>query len=138
MSSSRHRTFLALILLYGAASLVHFIHNAEFIRDYPGLPQSWTRGGVYLAWLGLTAVGVCGWWMLRRGYETAGSLVLVCYALLGLDSLGHYIVAPFAAHTPAMHVTILLEVAAAALVLGQAVKVILERMRSRKLLASSR
>lgn len=128
--NSEHRNLLVLLLAYGAASLVHFIHNAEFIRDYPGLPSSWTRGGVYLAWLGMTAVGVCGWQLLARGYRVAGSLVLVVYALLGLYSLGHYLVAPFSAHTLAMNATILVEVAAAALVLVQAVKLIVERVRS--------
>jgi hypothetical protein len=124
MHGSRHRVLLALLLAYGVASLAHFIHNAEFVADYPGLPLSWTRGGVYLAWLGMTAVGILGWVLLRRGYAFAGPLVLVVYALLGLDSLGHYVVAPFSAHTLAMNATILLEVAFAAVVLGYAVKLI--------------
>jgi hypothetical protein len=121
---------LVLLLVYVAASLVHFIHNAEFISDYPGLPPSWTRGGVYLAWLGLTAVGMGGWWLVSRGYEAAGLLALLGYTLLGLDSLGHYLVAPFSAHTPTMNLTILGEVVAAALVLVQIVKLIFERLRS--------
>ena len=130
MRNSEYCSLLILLLVYGAASLVHFGHNAEFIRDYPGLPTSWTRGGVYLAWVGMTAVGVCGWWALSRGYQLAGSLVLAVYALLGLDSLGHYVVAPFSAHTPAMNMTILVEVATGALVLVQAVKLIIGRVRS--------
>lgn len=130
MRDSAHRNLLVSLLVYGAASLVHFIHNAEFIAHYPGLPRSWMPEGVYLAWLGMTAVGVCGWRMLSRGYPVAGSLVLAAYALLGLDSLGHYFVAPFSAHTPAMNVTILVEVAAGALVLVLAVKLIVARMRS--------
>src|SRR5262245_45211857 len=80
------RFLLVLLLAYGAASLVHFTHNAEFLRDYPGLPLSWTRGDIYLAWLGMTAVGALGWWLLRRGRTIAGPLVLVLYALIGLDS----------------------------------------------------
>lgn len=118
------RTMLVLLLVYAAASLVHFIHNAELITVYPGLPSSWTRGGVYLAWLVMTVVGVCGWGLLSRGYRLAGSVVLAAYALLGLDSLGHYLMAPFSSHTLAMNVTILVEVAAAAVVLVQAVKLI--------------
>jgi hypothetical protein len=39
------------------------------------------------------------------------------YAIFGLDSLGHYVVAPMSKHTLAMNTTILSEVAAAALVL---------------------
>lgn len=40
--------FLALLLcLYCAGSLIHFVHNAEFLTDYPNLPESWSRSGVY-------------------------------------------------------------------------------------------
>ena len=129
MRASEQRTLLVLVLLYGVASLVHFIHNAEFLADYPGLPESWTRSGVYLAWLGMTAVGLCGWWLVSRGHVTAGALVLAAYALCGLDSLGHYFVAPFSAHTGAMNATILVEVVAAALVLVQAGTLMVRRMR---------
>jgi hypothetical protein len=129
MHGSEQRNLLALVLLYGIASLVHFIHNAEFLAEYPGLPQSWTRSGVYLAWLGLTAVGLCGWWLSSRGHVKAGALVLAAYALLGLDSLGHYFVAPFSAHTGAMNATILFEVTAAGLVLVQAVTLMAGHIR---------
>ena len=121
----------AVLLIYGAASLVHFVHNAELIRDYPGLPLSWTRGGVYLTWLAMTAVGVCGWQLLRRGYTRGGLLMLAVYAFLGIDSLGHYVVAPFSAHTATMNVTILMEVAAAMFVLGMAMKLLLDRATQR-------
>ncbi|WP_455205685.1 hypothetical protein [Kaarinaea lacus] len=40
----------------------------------------------------------------------------------GLDSLGHYVLAPLSDHTMAMNSTILFEVAAAALVLTMVVK----------------
>lgn len=41
---------------------------------------------------------------------------LALAAALGLDSLGHYILAPMSSHTTAMNATILAEVVAAALV----------------------
>lgn len=131
MTSAERRRVLVALLIFGAASLVHFIHNGELIRDYPGLPPSWTRSGVYFAWLGMTAVGVCGWRLLCNGRELAGLIVLDGYAILGLDSLGHYAVAQFSAHTPMMNVTILMEVAAAAFVLGQGVKLTIERVQRR-------
>lgn len=111
------RALPALLLVYGTASLVHFIHNAEFLPDYPGLPATWTREGVYLAWLGMTAVGICGWLLLKRGLRLAGLAALALYAALGVDSLGHYVAAPMASHSLAMNATILVEVSAAALVL---------------------
>jgi hypothetical protein len=111
------KILLTLLLIYGLASLIHFVHNAEFLADYPNLPESWTRAGVYSAWIALTVVGVGGWILVVRGFPRVGLLLLVVYAVLGLDSLGHYIVAPMSDHTPTMNSTILLEVTAAALVL---------------------
>ena len=125
----RHGKLLLLLVAYGVASLVHFGHNAEFIRDYPGLPATWTRGGVYLARLGMTCVGLFGWWMLHRNWRVAGALVLSGYALLGLDSLGHYVVASMTAHSVMMNVTILAEVICAASVLMQALKLLFTRQR---------
>src|SRR5450432_2180045 len=128
MSSPARRTLLVLLLIYGVASLVHFIHNAEFIADYPNMPASWSRAKVYAAWLGLTAVGVFGWLLVSRGYQLAGLLFVVVYAALGLDSLGHYVLAPMSAHTVGMNSTILLEVTAAALVLIEAVRLMAGRV----------
>ncbi|HEX2610534.1 MAG TPA: hypothetical protein VHK68_05950 [Gemmatimonadales bacterium] len=117
MRKPAYPTLLLLLLIYAAASLIHFIHNAEFLADYPNLPTSWSRTDIYLAWMALTLVGFAGWVLVSRGYRVTGLLFLAGYAALGLDSLGHYVLAPMAAHTAAMNWTILLEVTAAALVL---------------------
>ena len=118
-----------LLLFYAAASLVHFIHNAEFLGDYPGMPASWTREGVYAVWMAITLIGLVGWLLATRGYRIAGLLLLVLYALCGMDSLGHYLLAPMSAHTAGMNSTILVEVIAAALVLAQALRQLLQRPR---------
>ncbi|MET0533919.1 MAG: hypothetical protein ABW171_06810 [Steroidobacter sp.] len=117
MTATANRWLLALLLAYGAASLIHFIHNAEFLHQYPGLPDTWSRLGVYLAWVGMTTVGAIGSILYFRGYRRLGLAALAVYAALGLDSLGHYVVAPLSAHTTAMNSTILMEVGAAAIVL---------------------
>jgi hypothetical protein len=123
----------ALLLLYAAASLLHFIHNAEFLSAYPGLPSSWTRWTVYFAWGAMSAVGLVGWLFLQRGYEWLGLFLLVVYAALGMDSLGHYVVAAFSQHTLMMNATILVEVTAAALAMIE-----VARLAVRKLVATSR
>ena len=117
MRTPVQKTLLILLLIYGAASLIHFVHNAEFVSDYPNLPASWTRAGVYFAWIGLTIVGIVGWVLVNRGYYIVGLLILAIYAALGIDSLGHYILSPLSEHTVAMNSTILLEVVTAAFVL---------------------
>jgi hypothetical protein len=118
----RRRLLAVLIVIYLIASLLHFIHNAEYLKDYPGLPPGWTRLGVYAAWFGVTATGLAGVWLLRRGWPFCGLAVLTVYALLGLDSLGHYLVAPLSSHTHAMNISILAEVGAALAVLGEVVR----------------
>jgi len=110
MPIERDRRLTVLLIGYAVASLLHFVHNAEFLAEYPNLPASWTRADVYLAWLGLSAVGLAGWLLVSRGYQRVGLALICAYALLGIDSLGHYAVAPFSAHTSAMNATILMEV----------------------------
>jgi hypothetical protein len=111
------RVLAVLLLLYAAASLLHFVHNAEFLESYPHLPAAWTRAEVYAAWLAMSAVGLTGWLLLVRGLPRTGLALLVVYAALGLGSLGHYLVAPLSAHSLAMNASILFEVAAAAILL---------------------
>jgi len=111
------RLLLGLLLLYLAASLLHFTHNAEYLGDYPKLPPWLTRAGVYLAWYGQTAIGILGFVLYRSGWRLAGLSLLAVYAGFGFDGLLHYTRAPFGAHTAAMNFTIWFEVMAAALVL---------------------
>jgi hypothetical protein len=59
---------------------------------------------------------------VSRGYRLAGLFFVAVYAALGLDSLGHYALAPMSAHTVAMNLTILLEVTTAALLFIESVR----------------
>ena len=126
------KILLVLLLIYGAASLIHFVHNAEFLSDYPGLPTSWTRAGVYFAWVGLTIVGVVGWVLVNSRYHIVGLLILAIYAALGLDSLGHYVLAPLSEHTVAMNSTILFEVVTAAFVLIEIMRQLVRQISLRE------
>lgn len=119
-----------LLLLYFAASLLHFVHNAEYLADYPNLPAWLGRADVYLAWLGLAMVGAAGWALYRSGRMLAGLLLIGAYAVSGFDGLLHYTRAPFAAHTPAMNFTIWFEGAAAALLLLGVLTLVVTRRAS--------
>jgi hypothetical protein len=132
------RSLIVLTLLYMTASLVHFIHNAEFLVEYPNLPETWTRAGVYLAWLGMTALGTVGLLLAMRGFRVMGLLLIAVYSLLGMDSLGHYVLAPVSAHSAAMNFTILLEVTTAALVLMEVSRQTVSLMRCRTARSSGR
>jgi len=108
---------LPLMLVYGAASLLHFTHNAVYLHDYPNLPAWLTAGGVVAAWLLVAGVGLLGYLLYSRISRVAGLIVIAAYAVLGFGGLDHYTVAPVAAHTVAMNLTILLEATTAAVLL---------------------
>jgi hypothetical protein len=105
------------MLLYMAASLLHFAHNAEYLSSYPNLPSSLTRTNIYLVWSGLATLGIAGYVLHRMGQRLAGLCLLGAYAVFGFDGLLHYTRAPFEAHTAAMNFTIWFEVLTAALLL---------------------
>jgi hypothetical protein len=109
------------MLVYTAASLLHFVHNATYLRDYPNMPTWLTSFGVYSVWFGVAAVGATGYWIYRRVNRMAGLVLIAVYAALGFAGLDHYVVAPMSAHSTAMHLTIALEVACAALLLIAAI-----------------
>lgn len=128
MNRPIQKSLYILLLIYGVASFIHFVHNAEFLADYPNLPASWTRAGIYSAWVVLTIIGVGGWILIARGFSRVGLLLLAVYAAFGMDSLGHYIVAPMSDHTLAMNLTILFEVTAAALVLIEVIRLMVHHI----------
>ena len=129
VAPTTYRPLLWLMALYCAASLLHFAHNAEYLADYPNLPAWLTRSQVYVAWLGVTAIGAVGYLVRRAGYELAGLALIGSYAALGFDGLLHYGRTPVDAHTPTMNLTIWLEVAAAALLLGAVLILATKRAR---------
>jgi len=117
------------LLAYMAASLFHHVHNAEFLGEYPNMPAWLTAAGVYFAWVAVTAVGVIGFSLFRWGYRLAGLALLAIYGALGLFGLGHYTVAPMAAHTSTMHLTIALEAATGVLLMITGAGLMLKRLR---------
>jgi hypothetical protein len=129
----KHRTLSILLTAFFIASLIHFIHNAEFLADYPGLPKTWTRGGVYGAWAAMTAIGVIGWIVARTRFQLLGLALIAVCSLFGFDSIGHYFVAPVAAHSMAMNFTILLEVACAIALFVYSARLFVTTFRARSL-----
>ena len=126
------RALPATLLLYAAASLLHFAHNAQFLADYPNLPPSWTRVEVYLTWCVLAAIGVLGYVLYRRGSIRPGLALIAIYAVSGFAGLLHHTRAPLGHHTAAMNVTIWGEALAAVLLLVNVVWVATYRSRVRR------
>ncbi|HZS58341.1 MAG TPA: hypothetical protein VFA43_03660 [Gemmatimonadaceae bacterium] len=111
------------MIVYGAASLMHFAHNAMYLSAYPNMPSWLTPTGVWVSWLAQTAIGVLGYGVYRFRSRLAGTLLIAGYALLGFAGLDHYAVAPVAAHSIAMNATIVIEAATATALLAYLVLV---------------
>jgi hypothetical protein len=116
MNSTANRWLVVLLVLHTAASLLHFVHNAAFLDDYPNMPAWISPAGIYAVWFAEAAIGALGAILLLRG-RRAGLLLIAIYAVLGLGGLDHYTLAPVSAHTLAMNSTIWLETVTAVLLL---------------------
>ena len=114
---SRDHALLTLILVYGAASLAHFVHNAVYLEFYPNMPTWLTPLGVLGSWLVIAGTGAVGYWLLRKGLTVAGLAVIALYAALGFGGLDHYAIAPVSAHSLVMNATIVGEAIAASVLL---------------------
>ena len=129
MTPAECKRLVSLVLLSLAASLLHFVHNAEFLSAYPNLPIWLTRPQVYLAWTSLAAIGVCGLLLYLWGRDLLGLSLIGLYAAFGFDGLLHYARAPFTEHTNAMNFTIWFEVVAAGALLVAVVIAVVTRLR---------
>lgn len=117
-TAARSASLPWVLALYVAATLLHFAHNAEYLAQYPNLPDSWSRGEVYAAWGAVTALGVGGYGGYLLGYRRIGLTILGCYAALGFAGLLHYTRASIAHHSAMMNVTIWVEAVAGAVLLA--------------------
>ena len=97
---------LPLTAVYFAASLAHFSHNAQYIAFYPGMPAWLAPGTVWLAWFGVTGVGLSALMLARLGLRKFGLLALGVYGALGLDGLLHYTLGLCSQHTLLANLTI--------------------------------
>lgn len=96
-----------------AASVLHYVDNVAFFAEYPEPP--WISPGIIDAfWFVMTPLAPAGYALLRRGALQSGALLLHVYAICGLLSLGHYRYAPICSVSPRINLLILLEAAAAA------------------------
>ena len=105
------------LIIYCLASLLHFSHNAIFIDEYPNLPDWISASGVYITWLGITGIGITGYFLFRHGKQLLGLIICAIYGAIGLDGLGHYTLAPISAHSFMMNFSIWFEVITAIIVL---------------------
>lgn len=110
--SSLPKHLQLLLLIFFAANLTHFVHNAEYIAYYPGMPSWLTREKVYLAWVAGASLGLSGLLVYRTKLKVLGLVLVAAYGALGIDGLAHYTLALCSDHTLATNLTIWFEVLA--------------------------
>jgi hypothetical protein len=130
-SALARRALPWLLLLYCGASLLHFAHNAEYVADYPNLPDWISSASIYLAWSVIFMIGLWGYLLFHRNHTVVGLTLLAIYTALGLDGLLHYGRAPISAHTFDMNLTIWTEVVTAAVALGAVLRLAVHRLLTR-------
>lgn len=101
-----------LLVIFFVANLTHFVHNAEYIAYYPGMPSWLTREQVYLAWVAGASLGLSGLLVYRTRLKVLGLALVAAYGALGVDGLAHYTLALCSDHTLATNLTIWFEVLA--------------------------
>jgi len=99
-------------MVFFAANLTHFVHNAEYIAYYPGMPSWLTREKVYLAWVAAASIGLSSLLVYRTKLKVLGLALVATYGASGIDGLAHYTLALCSDHTLATNLTIWFEVLA--------------------------
>ena len=117
-----------LAAVYFIATAAHFGHNAEYIAFYPGMPAWLTREKVYVAWLGVTSIGLVALVLFGVGVRAIGLAMLGAYGACGLDGLLHYTLGLCSEHTLLANVTIWSEAVTGVLLLICSVLVLARRV----------
>ena len=99
-----------------AITAFHFTDNYVSIDTYPQ-PDWVTEAVVLISWPLLTAFGVAGYLLYRRGSFAVASACLLVYAYTGLSSLGHFLSGGPSEFTTRGLVSVLLDGAAGSAVL---------------------
>lgn len=82
---------LRILLALGIASTaVHYTDNAVSIEQYPQ-PTWITVPVIFGVWIGLTAAGIAGYVLYRRGKTWPALALLVLYSYTGLSTPLHYL-----------------------------------------------
>ena len=113
-----HVRALFRILLAGIVlTTVHYTDNYLYFDEYPQ-PGSLRPWQVYTGWLVLTAIGIAGYRLYRRGLVLPAYVCLVVYSYTGLSSLGHYLYGALGEFSGKQHAFILVDGLSGAAVLA--------------------
>jgi CHASE2 domain-containing sensor protein len=110
------------VLGAAAVTLFHFTDNTINVDTYPkaGWQPDWFEWIVAVAWFLYTAVGVAAVRLYRRGRFQAAHVGLILYGLLVLSSLGHFLYGSPDELTTRAVISVFVDAAAGAIVIGVA------------------
>ena len=114
---AHERALFALISINVVASVLHYVHYFVYFRAYTTHADWLSPPRVDLVWFLITVVGVTGYLLFKRHRYPWSFLLLYVYGFLSLGALGHYVLAPMAAHTFSMNLLIWSQTLAAAALL---------------------
>lgn len=87
---------LTAIVVFSVLSTgAHFAHNFVAIEQYPrtpSIPDAATQIAILVSWPLLTATGLAGLRLYRRGRLAAARPCLAAYSALGIATLAHFLV----------------------------------------------
>jgi hypothetical protein len=116
----------------------HYTDNYVSIETYPpaGWQPEWFDVVVLVAWPVLTAFGLTGYLLYRRGHFATAHACLLVYSYTGLSSLGHFLYGSPDEFTTRGLVSVFTDALAGSAVLAITVWSILARRRTSALAAS--
>ncbi len=111
---------------------IHFTDNYFSIDTYPaaGWQPSWFEWVVLFSWPLLTAFGVAGYLLYRRGELARAHACLLVYSYTGLSSLGHFLYGSPDEFTTRGLVSVVIDITVGSVVLAFAIWSIVARRRS--------
>jgi hypothetical protein len=82
----------ALLAFSIASTALHYTHNFVAASDYPGPVASVAvQVAIVLFWPVLTAIGLLGYRLYKRGRSYPAHVCLAVYSVTGLSTLGHFL-----------------------------------------------
>ena len=125
-----------LVLIFFIANLTHFVHNAEYIAFYPGIPAWLTREKIYLAWVAGASVGLAGLLVHRIRLKRLSMVMIAAYGASGVDGLAHYTLGLCSQHTLLANLTIWAEATTGLALLAVSALLLTRRLVAGRALAS--
>jgi hypothetical protein len=93
-STTQRLKILKALLIFSVLSTgIHFTHNFVEIDSYPEelVPGPVTQVAIVAFWPLLTAIGIHGYRLYRRGRLQEAHVMLATYSLLGISTLAHFL-----------------------------------------------